>query len=55
MPQWSGEPANLATNEHAEIRWITPDGALGLDLAHDSYTDALRTVMSLTGHSRHLA
>lgn len=42
LHEWSGEPANLATDEHAEIRWLTPDGALGLDLAHDSYTEVLR-------------
>src|SRR5512141_678984 len=38
LDMWSGDPANMATAEHSEIRWLSPDDALGLDLAHDSYT-----------------
>jgi 8-oxo-dGTP pyrophosphatase MutT (NUDIX family) len=41
---WSGCPANLATDEHSEIRWLSPDDALGLDLAHHSYTGVLRNL-----------
>ncbi|SDK96570.1 NUDIX domain-containing protein [Arthrobacter sp. ok362] len=42
LDTWSGDPANLATDEHSEIRWLSPDDALGLSLAHDSYTEVLR-------------
>ncbi|MFE4228766.1 NUDIX domain-containing protein [Arthrobacter sp. NPDC056886] len=44
MDAWSGEPANVATDEHSEIRWLSPDDALGLDLAHTSYIGVLRNL-----------
>ncbi|WP_346926857.1 NUDIX domain-containing protein [uncultured Arthrobacter sp.] len=42
LTEWSGVPANLATNEHDEIRWFTPSDAGKLDLAHAVYADVLR-------------
>jgi mutator protein MutT len=44
LDSWSGDPANMATDEHSEIRWLSPDDALGLDLAHVSYTEVLRNL-----------
>lgn len=44
LDAWSGDPANLATDEHSEIRWPSPNDALGLDLAHNSYTGVLRNL-----------
>jgi hypothetical protein len=41
LDAWSGEPSNVATDEHSEVRWISPDDALRLDLAHASYTGVL--------------
>jgi 8-oxo-dGTP pyrophosphatase MutT (NUDIX family) len=41
---WTGDPANVATDEHSEIRWLSPDDAVGLDLAHDSCTGLLQNL-----------
>jgi mutator protein MutT len=41
LEAWSGVPVNVATDEHAEMRWFSPDDAFGLDLAHAAYSDVL--------------
>lgn len=45
LDTWSGVPANLATGEHSETRWLCPDDALGLNLAHRPYAEVLRHVL----------
>lgn len=42
LTEWSGVPANLAGDEHDEIRWFAPGDARKLDLAHPAYADVLR-------------
>lgn len=42
LEMWTGDPANLARDEHSEIRWFSPNDALGLDLAHAHYTEVLQ-------------
>ena len=42
LTEWSGVPANLAGDEHDEIRWFSPGDARKLDLAHPAYADVLR-------------
>jgi 8-oxo-dGTP pyrophosphatase MutT (NUDIX family) len=44
LDMWSGDPANLAGDEHSELRWLSPDHALGLDLAHSCYGEVLRNL-----------
>lgn len=44
LDTWSGDPSHRATDEHSEIRWFSPDDALGRDLAHDTYTGVLRNL-----------
>jgi hypothetical protein len=44
LDTWSGVPAHLATDEHSEIRWLSPDDTLRLNLAHGRYTDVLLQV-----------
>lgn len=44
LEAWTGNPTNLATDEHDEIRWLSPDEAVQLDLAHDSYTEVLQDI-----------
>ena len=44
LETWSGEPENLAIDEHDDVRWLSPDDALGLDLAHDAYTEVLQRI-----------
>jgi 8-oxo-dGTP diphosphatase len=44
LDTWSGVPANVATDEHSEIRWLSPDDALRLPLAHGQYTDVLLAI-----------
>ena len=42
LTEWSGVPANLAEEEHGEIRWVAPSDAGKLDLAHAAYAGVLR-------------
>lgn len=41
LDAWTGDPRNVATDEHDEIRWLSLDEAIRLDLAHDSYAEVL--------------
>jgi 8-oxo-dGTP pyrophosphatase MutT (NUDIX family) len=38
---WDGGEPRLLGPEHAELRWVTPDRALGLDLAHPVYREVI--------------
>lgn len=51
LDTWSGVPANLATGEHSEMRWFSPDDALGLNLAHRPYAEVLGRIRR-TGRRR---
>jgi 8-oxo-dGTP diphosphatase len=42
VTDWEGVPANLVQEEHSEIGWFTPGGALQLDLAHPDYLSLFR-------------
>ncbi|GMA33286.1 NUDIX domain-containing protein [Litorihabitans aurantiacus] len=42
---WSGQPANLAPDEHDDLRWVGPGQWQGLDLAHPSVAELLRAVL----------
>lgn len=37
VDEWTGEPANVARDEHDEIRWVSQHEVGGLTLADDSY------------------
>lgn len=39
---WRGEPANLAPDEHDELRWCSLDEALSLRLPDPAYRDLIR-------------
>jgi 8-oxo-dGTP diphosphatase len=39
VARWRGTPTNLASKEHDAIGWF------GLELAHESYAETLRTVL----------
>ena len=49
LETWAGDPTNVATDEHDEMRWLSPDDALGLALAHDAYTDVLHNIRARRG------
>lgn len=40
---WTGEPANLALDEHDDLRWFTADEVAGLHVADDGFRDWLGT------------
>lgn len=43
---WDGGEPALVCDEHIELRWFTPDAALGLgDLALDEYRDVFRDII----------
>ncbi len=42
---WAGVPANRSPDEHDELRWVTPEEASGLVLAHRSYVDLLTRLL----------
>jgi 8-oxo-dGTP pyrophosphatase MutT (NUDIX family) len=52
LDTWSGVPAHLAEDEHSEIRWLSPDDALRLNLAHGHYTDVLLRVRNSSSSAR---
>jgi 8-oxo-dGTP diphosphatase len=37
VTKWSGEPTNLAPDEHDALRWVPLDDACRLQLAHPAY------------------
>ncbi|MGP5387313.1 NUDIX domain-containing protein [Brachybacterium tyrofermentans] len=37
VTEWNGEPSNLATEEHADLRWVDAHDVSALHLAHPSY------------------
>ncbi|WP_193106695.1 NUDIX domain-containing protein [Brachybacterium sp. FME24] len=37
VTEWDGEPTNLATDEHDELRWVSASDVSALRLAHPSY------------------
>jgi len=41
ITSWSGEPANLAVDEHDELRWVAAEELPHLDLAHPEYLQFL--------------
>ena len=44
VTSWSGEPRNLALDEHDDLRWVSLEDALALDLADKAYPDLLRSL-----------
>lgn len=47
VDRWTGEPANVAPEEHDEIRWFTLDDLPGLRLADPRLHDLLRTTVGV--------
>ena len=43
---WHGEPANLATDEHDDLRWFRPDELGDLDLADPAYLPDLHRIVT---------
>lgn len=37
IDHWTGEPRNLATDEHDELRWVSPGELATLGMAHPAY------------------
>jgi len=48
LERWTGEPRNLAPEEHDEIRWVTRAELPALRLAHPAYPELLD---ELTAHA----
>lgn len=46
---WSGEVRNLAPDEHDELRWVSVEEAVELDLADPAYPDLLRSLPDVLG------
>ena len=44
VTRWQGEPANLATDEHDEVRWLTPADLSSLRLADPRIEELLDRV-----------
>lgn len=49
VTDWSPEPANLATEEHDELRWFTVAEASDMPLATQTYLSLFRRVETLVG------
>ena len=43
---WNGTPANLAPAEHDAIAWFTAEELTALEMAHPSYLDLFRAMLS---------
>jgi 8-oxo-dGTP diphosphatase len=46
IDEWCGNPANLAPDEHDELRWFARDEVADLGLADASYLPLLRSVLA---------
>lgn len=46
---WDGEPRNLQSHEHDELRWVTAADLPGLRLAHPAYVDVLQQAVAGAG------
>jgi 8-oxo-dGTP diphosphatase len=46
VTRWSGTPVNRAVDEHDAISWVKATDLEGLSLAHPSYAELLRDVLS---------
>ena len=44
VTSWSGETRNLASDEHDDLRWVSLEEALALDLADPAYPHLLRSL-----------
>lgn len=51
VTNWGGEAANLATDEHDELRWVDAHDVSALDLAHPSYLAFLAEALRPTSGS----
>lgn len=49
LDEWTGEPENLAPEEHVELRWVDIEEAAGLDLPDASYHDLLARFLKPRG------
>lgn len=45
VTKWSGEPANLAPEEHDDLRWFSPDEVAGLVLADPASMPGILSAM----------
>jgi mutator protein MutT len=43
---WKGRPANLAPEEHDAIAWFTAEELTALEMAHASYLDLFRAILT---------
>ena len=43
---WNGAPTNLAPEEHDAIAWFTAEELTALEMAHPSYLDLFRAILS---------
>jgi 8-oxo-dGTP pyrophosphatase MutT (NUDIX family) len=48
ITDWEGTPENLLPEEHAEIRWLSPDELQSLPVAHPAYLDLFRHALRST-------
>ena len=46
---WDGGEPRLLGSEHSELRWLSPEKALALPLAHPGYGDLFRAILSRDG------
>ena len=46
ITSWTGEPRNLAPDEHDELRWVAADELPGLHLAHPDYAAFLPRLLA---------
>jgi 8-oxo-dGTP diphosphatase len=46
VKSWSGSPVNRAVDEHDAMSWVKATDLEGLSLAHPSYAELLRDVLS---------
>ena len=44
VTDWIGEGPEALGEEHSEIRWLTVEEALGIELAHPRYVELLRAI-----------
>jgi len=48
VTEWSGTPKSIANDEHDEIGWFAESSAIGLRLAHPTYSSLFAAALRLT-------
>ena len=44
VTDWTGEPRNVATNEHSDLVWVALDDTKNLHLAHPEYSALFKDI-----------